>query len=124
METSTVAVIIAGLAVLLTAIQLIFGGGWKLSGRLASMEATLRKSIEDSKGEIERRQDRATRDVGETIAGIREKIREVELFCRDTFMRRDSFYEVNKQNTDALASLGAEIKVRLERMESKIDQKT
>ena len=35
------------------------------------------------------KQDRHTHDVGESLAAIREKIREVELFSRDTFLRRD-----------------------------------
>jgi hypothetical protein len=38
-------------------------------------------------------------------------------------MRRDSFYEANKANGEALNSLGTEIKARLERMEAKIDAK-
>ncbi len=39
-------------------------------------------------------------------------------------MRKDSFYETNKQNVEALHNLGQKIEMRLERMEQKIDQKT
>jgi hypothetical protein len=121
MEVATWAVLIAaGMFGLHLVVQLV-GGGWNLSSRLSQMETALRKAIEDSKSEVEARQDKSVKDFGETASALREKIREVELFCRDTFMRRDSFYEVNKANSEALNSLGSEIKARLERMEAKID---
>ena len=121
MEVATWGVLFAGGMFGLHLIVQLVGGGWNLSSRLSQMEQTLRKAIEDSKSEVEARQDKSIQDFGETAAALREKIREVELYCRDTFMRRDSFYEANKANGEALNSLGTEIKARLERMEAKID---
>jgi hypothetical protein len=72
---------------------------------------------------VQEKQSRASHDVGETIAAIREKIREVELFNRDTFLRRDELYKVTAQNSEALKSVGEKIEARLERMEAKIDAK-
>lgn len=111
-------------SLLLTVLQRIWGDSWGLAGKLAEMERGLRQAITDSTKEVEEKQSRASHDVGETIAAIREKIREVELFNRDTFLRRDEFYKVTAQNSEALKSVGEKIEARLERMEAKIDAKT
>lgn len=64
------------------------------------------------------------RDTGEVTAALRQKITEVELFNRDTFMRRDSFYEVMKGYGADMRSQFEKIDSRLERMEAKIDSKS
>jgi hypothetical protein len=113
--------IVIGIAtVVVNILVLSVGGTWKIS----ELKASLVKAISDSKDLVEQKQDKHEQYIGETISAIREKIREVELYVRDTYMRRDSFYELNKANAEALTSLGSEIKARLERMEAKIDQKT
>ena len=111
------AVMIAVAAFVLNLLVIAVGGTWRLS----RMEVSLGEAIAKSRAEIEERQDRISRECGESLSAIREKVREVELFCRDTFMRRDSFYEANKKNNDDLKELRGEIVGRLERMEKKID---
>jgi hypothetical protein len=67
------------------------------------------------------------RETGETVAAIREKIREVELFTRDNFVRNDSLANMNvaiqnviNQLTDIKTWLG-----RIEgRMETKVDKQS
>lgn len=100
---------------------LIIRGVWNLSRKLGNVEKCLRDDINKSRDEIEQQQDRHSREFGETVAAMREKIREVELFCRDTFVRRDSFYMVRDDLVTSMNSLGDKIEARLERMEKKID---
>lgn len=114
-ETSFLAVA----AFIVNILVLVVGGTWRLS----RMEVALREEITKSKAEVEDRQDRFAREFGETVAAVREKIREVELFCRDTFVRRDGFYKVRDELAADIKTLGEKIEARLERMESKIDSK-
>lgn len=105
-----------------------------LAWRFSRVEKAIIEQIVRTKEEIEekladeRRQfdlvlDRTRRDFGETAAALRTKIQEVELFTRDTFMRRDSFYEVARQQQIENKSAWDRIEKRLERMELKIDSK-
>ena len=121
---------IAILGFIVTAILIVGRVTWKLS----RVELSLRQTIQASRDEVELRQDTAANQFGETIRGLQEhirtseasfldKIREVELYCRDTFVRRDGFYKVRDEMARDLQSFGDKIEARLERMEAKIDAK-
>jgi hypothetical protein len=115
------------LPTILTIVSFVFIAGGTLvtlTWKLSRLELSLRGTIQVSRNEIEERQDRVVREFGETVSAMREKVREVELFCRDTFMRRDSFLEANRQNAIEFKAFGERIESRLERMETKIDSKT
>lgn len=118
-------------AFIFTAIAIAGGVIWKLT----RVEVALRKEITLSRNEIEARQDADTRAIGQTIGVVQEhirltdqklsdKIREVELYCRDTFVRRDGFYKVRDDIMATFNTFGEKIEKRLERMEAKIDSKT
>lgn len=107
-------VLLAVAAFVVNILVIAVGGTWRLS----RMEVSLRNSIARSRSEIEERQDRI---YGEAIAAVREKVREVELFCRDTFVRRDGFYKVRDEMAADIKELRTELIARLERMEAKID---
>jgi hypothetical protein len=124
MESAGIALIIAGSSLLLTLLLQVWGGSWKLSGKLSDMEQGLRNAINAAKQDIEERQDRHVHDFGETIAAIREKVREVELFVRDTYIEKDDFIVQMKHHNDMLTMNFTNITARLDRMEKKIDQKT
>lgn len=123
------AILIVGLAInlILTAVV----GTWKLS----RVEISLREHIDASKQIAETRLDREAKNFGETVTALRsgvnidfqelrKELTEEQKFVRDTFMRRDSFYKVQEALQNDIRALGAELKGRLERMESKIDSKT
>lgn len=110
---------IAVAAFVVNILVLVIGGTWRLS----RMEVALRDEISKSRAEVEERQDRLSRECGESVAAVREKVREVELFCRDTFVRRDGFYKVRDELAADIKTLGEKIEARLERMEAKIDSK-
>lgn len=104
---------------------------WKLRG----IELDLRRDITLSRNEVTGRIDGQYREFGETVAAIRQgvtievallrkELTDSEKYNRDTFMRRDSFYNVQKALEGSIGALGEKIEKRLERMEEKIDSKT
>jgi len=123
MDSSTVAVVFAGLALALNLGQRVFGGGWNLSKSLASVETGLKAAIEASKREIEERQDKAVHDFGETVSALKEHVRQVEFHLRDNYIRKDDFVLHMKQHDDFLTVNFANITQRLERIEKKQDDR-
>ncbi len=107
-------------ALIVTLIGMAVGGVWKLS----RVESALRKDITDSKQEIEEKQNQHSREFGETIAAIRQKVAEVELYAANTYVRRDGFYKVRDELSADIKTAVADLKADLRRMETKIDSKT
>ncbi len=91
---------------------------------MTRVETALREAINSSKTEVEEKQDRSTHDFGETVAAIRQKLHDVELWASNTFMRRDSFYKVQEEIKLDMTKLGDRIDARLLRIETKLDTKT
>ena len=88
-----------------------------------------RQKILDEKFEALEREIREDMDTnrhqnGETIAAIRSKVNEVELFVRDNFVRKDTFNVVMLRLESDVKGIGDRIETRLLRMEAKIDTKT
>jgi hypothetical protein len=122
METATIAVIVSAAALAVTILLQVWGGSWKLSGKLSDMETGLRKAIKESRDEIEERQDRATHDFGETISAIREKVREVELYVRDKYIEKNDFIIQMQRHNELIQLNFQNIAARLDRMEKKMDK--
>ena len=124
METGTIIALVACLALLLNVGLTIYSGGWNLSNKIADMEGRLRRDLNELKTELETRQDATARNNGEGLSALRQKMHEVEIWVRDTFVRRDSFLAVISEVKTGLNDLGTRLEKRLERMETKIDSKT
>jgi len=97
---------------------LIGAGIWQL-GR---MEIAIREEIATHKLENEEKINLAIRNVGETYSAVREKIREVELYMRDNYMRRDSFQMVVNDITQTQRQLTESINTQFRRLENKIEK--
>lgn len=124
MDNSTWAIIFAGAALALNLGQRIFGGGWNLSKNLAAVEERLKLVIDATRKEIEEHQDTATHDFGETVAAVKEHVRQVEFHIRDNYIRKDDFIVHMKQHDDLLRLNFANITSRLERIEKQLDNKS
>lgn len=124
MDASTWAILIAAGALLLNFIDKIFGGGWNLSKNLNAVEGRLKAVIDSTRKEIEEHQDTASHDFGETVAALKEHVRQVEFHLRDNYIRKDDFIVHMKQHDDLLRLNFANITSRLERIEKQLDQKT
>jgi hypothetical protein len=59
-------------------------------------------------------------DFGETIAALKQKIFDVELFASNHYVRREGMIQL----TDSITALRSELRADLLRMEQKIDSKT
>lgn len=123
--------LIAGGALLFT----ILCAAVSLTWRISRLELSLRKEIRSSHDEVDIKHATAAREYeerneqnikmfGESSAALRQKIHEVELWMRDTFVRRDGYYKVQEAMENSIKALGDKIDIRLERMEAKIDSKT
>lgn len=108
------------IALIITLVGLSGGFVWKLT----RVERALSDKITDSRDEIERRQEQHSREVGETIAALRQKVNDVELHAANNYVRRDGFYKVQEALTQDIKELGRSLEGRLQRMEAKIDSKT
>ena len=89
---------------------------WKLSNAINE----LKEAIAAARDEVEQRQDVYVRQVGETIAGLRQKIVDVELDTAKHYMRSESFYAVKAEMASEIKELGRELGRRLDRMEEKM----
>ena len=123
MDNATIAVIIAGVALLSNLFPLIFGGGWHLKANLTDIENRLTKAIKDSKMEIEEQQRTSVHNFGETFAALKEHVRQVEFHIRDNYIRKDDFIVHMKSHDDLLRLNFANITSRLERIEAQLDKK-
>jgi hypothetical protein len=107
---------LAGLA--LNVMVAVIGATWGL----AKVRAAISEEIDGHRLRIDGELDNLGRSFGETATALREKIREVELFTRDTFMRRDDFSTFRDQLFADLKEMRAELIGRLDRMEIKMDE--
>jgi hypothetical protein len=105
-----------------------FGVSMRVTWKASQIKADILASIADHAKEdgeeftsVRNEIDTTARSFGESFAAIREKIREVELFGRDTYMRRESFYKTMEMLSSDLKSNFLKIETRLDRMETKID---
>jgi hypothetical protein len=113
----------AGIGLILNLVQRIFGGGWNLSNNLSAVEKRLKEAIDDSKREIEDRQDKAIHDFGETVSALKEHVRQVEFHIRDKYFQKDDFILHMKSHDELLRLNFANITSRLERIEKTLDTK-
>lgn len=94
-------------------------------GRNNVTKDDLMKATADTANEIHDLRDSVNsheRNVGETVHGIREKIKEVELYVRDTYVRRDSWHQAMNQLQESIGKSDAAAEQRMLRIEEKIDR--
>lgn len=100
-----------------TAVVMLVTVTWRVSQAVAD----LRKAINESRDEIEAKQDVMQREFGETAAALRTKIHQVETWARDEFVRKSSFDNGLSRVEKMIESQFSKTDARLERMEGKID---
>jgi hypothetical protein len=110
-------VAIAGLT--LNVMVAIVGITWGI----AKIRDTVRSEIDNHRDRFNADVDDLRKNFGETAAALRQKISEVELYAANQYVRREGFYEVQRQLAGDIKAMGEQIAARLERMELKIDSK-
>lgn len=94
----------------------------ELDRRITQSHKEIDDKIELTRLEFIERTNVQAREFGETVAAVRLKVQEVELFSRDTFLRRVSFYKAQENIETSITRFAEKIETRLERMEEKIDK--
>jgi hypothetical protein len=122
-DTWTIATVIAAIMLALNLGQRVFGGGWNLSKNLQGVEQRLQAAITASKKEVEDKQDQHSRETGETIAALKEHVRQIEFHLRDYYIRKDDFGVHMKSHDDLLRTNFENISLRLTRIEKTLDEK-
>ncbi len=92
-----------------------------LTWGIAKIRDAVRAEIEAYRNRFDGELGELDRSFGKNLLDQRDKIREIELYVRDTYLRRDSFQEVIRAMQGDLRSSFDKIDQRLERMEKKID---
>lgn len=105
----------------LNVVVALVGMTWGLGRIRDSTQTAIHKEIIQIREKIDLDVDAMGRNIAEGMTAIREKIREVELFGRDTYMRRDSFYKTMELLSNDIKTQFHQLHNRLERMENKLD---
>lgn len=105
-------------AFVLNMIGTIVGVTWKLS----RVEVSLRETIVHERKEIDRDIEQQSREFGETVAAVRSKVHEVEVWTRDNFVRRDEWHQAMNQMQERWASGEKAGDERWLRLETKVDR--
>lgn len=110
-------------------IVLAITGTWALSRHGRAIESAIYKSRQETDVEIDKlrmelrtEHDDFLRRFGDSLAAIRQKMTDVELWARDEFVRRDDFYRILDGINKSIAALGDKIDARIDKLEGKIEQ--
>lgn len=118
MDPAMLAIGLTALGFVLNVIVLMGGGLWKLTRVENAIKDDIAKHQKYTDDELAK----LRREFGETVAAIRQKLHEVELWSRDHFVLRPAFDVALKQVTNAIEQMDEKIEARLMRMESKIER--
>jgi len=82
-------VIISAITLVLNLAGTLAVVSWKMSRVEPTMKLALKEALDETTKEIDERIDRHVRYFGEGVAAVRQKINDVELYCRDNFVKKD-----------------------------------
>lgn len=103
----------------------------KVTWKFRDLEKEMREESDEKIKAIKADYDKAVRDhmddldtmrheFGETVAAVRTKIHDVEMWNRDTFVRKDSFEMVIGRLEKSIEKLGDKIEDRIDKMVERI----
>lgn len=118
MDPAMVMVALGALGFVVNVIVLLVGGTWKLS----RVEKAIKEDISKHQQYTDSEFAKVRREFGETVAAVRQKLHEVELWSRDHFVLRPSFDLALAGVTKAIENMDEKIELRLARMETKIER--
>lgn len=112
----------------------VVGYAVKLTWKFRDLEKEMREDSDDKIKSIKADYDKAVREhmndldtmrheFGETVAAVRTKIHDVEMWNRDTFVRKDSFEMVIGRLEKSIEKLGDKIEDRIDKMVERIQQR-
>lgn len=131
-DLATLAILIAAATFVMNIILAVRKGQWGLPDRLNQLETRIMAAVKDhrdhtdtvldqSRQELDAAIEKSSREFGETVHAMQNKIQQLELWMRDTFVRRDSFMVVIKETRDTIEKQGAVLERGLEKLNNKLD---
>lgn len=87
-----------------------------MTWQLSRVELRLSEKITDERQEIDEHLERQAREFGEVAAALRQKVHEIEVWARDTFVRREGFYQVRDDLKNDIKDMGAQINTRIDQL--------
>ena len=100
----------------------IGGGSWKAARMESSLQHGFTQALTAHRREIDDELDRVRREFGEGLTALRQKTVEIELYTRDTFVRRESFLEATKGMNEAVRTLSDRLDAKLEKLDAKLER--
>lgn len=95
---------------------------WKVS----RVEKLIRDDMEKGVRGVDRdsmdRAETLRREAGEMGAALRTKVHDIEVFCRDTFVRKESFELVIGRIESSIERMGDKIDGKIDKLEENIDR--
>ena len=115
-----VAVDLAALVVSLVTSLIV--GTWTLAKGQGRGDKKLAETKLDLERKIDAETDNTVHDFGETVAAIRQKMTDMELWNRDTFVTKSTFDVVMQQLRSDAERLEDKIDNRFDRLEAKLER--
>jgi hypothetical protein len=98
-----------------TFIASVATGGWWFRGIKADLDKKIDKKVDDLR-------ERILRDTGESLAALRQKAVDMEIWNRDNFVRKAEFQNAVDSFTRSIDSLRSDMNSQYARLSDKIDQ--
>ena len=115
-----VAVDLAALVVSLVTSLIV--GTWTLARGQGKIDKKQVETMRNIERKIDEETDKTVHDFGETVAAIRQKMTDMELWNRDTFVTKTTFDLVMQQLRSDAERLADKIDSRFDRIEAKLER--
>jgi hypothetical protein len=119
---TAVSVILGGTSVVASLIVTTFLAGFRGRGMVASLNEKMIAEIGKLRDELRDEHSEFIKQNSETFMALREKIRDVELWNRDNFVRRPDFTTAIDSFNHSIQMLSAKFDADLTKLEVKIDK--
>jgi hypothetical protein len=133
LSPSTIGAIFGAISVAASWLMSTLALGWRTRGIVADINEKIETKVGEVKDEVRSDHDENTRNHGESLMAIRQKITDVEIWNRDNFVRRADFAAVVESINRSIETLSAKMHADMQglraeliegqrRVEGKIDR--
>ncbi len=119
---TAVSAIFGGIGVAASLIATTFLTGWRSRGIADGLGEKLITNVNELREEMRDAHDGFIKQTTETFLGIREKIRDVEIWNRDNFVRRSDFSAAIEGFNQNIRLMSSQFTAEISKLEVKIDK--
>lgn len=107
-------------ALVLQGVAIIIAGVWKLGSVRDELKDVINAHRLEVEKKIDNETDQVRREVGETISALKEKVTQIELYVRDTYVSKNSFNTVLERILSELKNVSEKFENRCMKLETEI----